>query len=128
MRTIRASRNLGDSRAADVQIMINERPVTVDVYRPAPSQRHDSLSRPKVATFQARIDPYRQSFADVRNSTAGDQQDITFLLTSCYTKDVNNATIDFKQDDEIVTGGKTYVVAAKVPYPSYKLEGILRLT
>jgi hypothetical protein len=127
MRTIRSSRDYGDPRAADVQSMIAERPLTVEVYRPAPSQRNTTLSRPLVSTFQARIDPYRQSYADAKHERVGQEIDIIFLMTTCYPTDKDGNTIDFTQGDEVEVGGKVYVVTSKVPYASYKCEGVLRL-
>lgn len=127
MRTIRATRNLGDPRAVDVQTLITERPVTCVSYRTTVSRMNDSNARTAVATFEGRIDASRSSGADVRTSHAGHEVDVLFLLTTCYSTDSSARTIDFAQGDEIEAGGNTYIVTSKIPWPSYKLEGVLRL-
>jgi hypothetical protein len=127
MRTIRPTRNLGDPRSNDVQTIIAERPVTCVVVRPNQSRRNDSLSETTVATFQGRIDPWRQSYGDARTSAAGHEVDLTFLLTTLYSTDVDGNTIDYMQGDEITAGGQVYIVTHCIPYPSFKKEGVLRL-
>lgn len=126
MRTIRSNRSYGETRAADVQTMINENPVTVTVYRVSSDLEDDTRTR-TTYSFQARIDAWRNSQRDARHNISGHAIDLLFLMTTCWSTDVNGSSIVFEQDDELVVGSDTYTVVAKVPYSGWKNEGILLL-
>jgi mannose-6-phosphate isomerase class I len=124
MKAIRGKKNFGDSKVHDVQSIISEKPVRVNVYR----TMRDFTSTPtrsKVATFEARIDNFKQTFRDMKHNVTGDEMDVLFLMTTCWSTDINGDTIDFEKGDEVEVGAEKYLVTGKVSYPSWKHEGML---
>jgi hypothetical protein len=125
MRNIRPSRNLGDSKANDTQRIIDEKPSTVTIYRQSGNSRTDGTYT-LTATFQARIDDWRNTQRDWRTNLATKETDNIFLMTARHSTDKNGATVDFEFGDEVRVGTTTYIVISKVE-ETYKCEGILIL-
>lgn len=126
MRTMRAVRNFGSPKAIDTQTIINDNPITVTVTRITGTFKNDTRTR-TASSFQARIDPWRNIQREPRANTFGLESDILFLMTTCYSADKDGNAISFQQGDEVSDGTNTYICVAKIPYPSWKNEGVLAL-
>ena len=124
MKAIRGSKNFGDSKVMDVQSIISEKPSTVDVYRTS-SDFTATPVRSKVATFEARIDNFKQTFKEPKHNVTGEEVDTLFLMITCWSTDKDDNTIDFEKGDEVQVGTDKYLVTGKVSYPSWKHEGML---
>lgn len=126
MRTMNSIRNFGSSKAEDIQTIIDDQAVTVTRYRITGGFRDNAKTRTS-ASFQARIDPWRNIQREPRENKTGLESDVLFLMVTRWGTDKNGNTIDFRQGDEISDGTNTYVVAAKIPYSGIKCEGMLAL-
>lgn len=126
MRTMNSVRNFGSSKTEDVQSIIDDQPVTVTRVRVTGGFRDNTKTRTE-ATFQARIDPWRNIQREPRQNNIGLESDIIFLMTTCWSTDEDGNSIDFQQGDEISDGTNTYIVTSKIPYSGIKNEGMLTL-
>ena len=126
MRTIYPSRNLGTTKSNDIQYMIDEKPSTAVVTRRVGGTRTDATDS-TIATFQARLDTWRNSPRDTQQSDAAIGQNVMFLLTTRFTLDSSGRTVAFEVNDKITIDSEAYSVISKISETGVKHEGVLIL-
>ncbi len=112
MRTIKPGRNVGDNREIDIQVMIDEQPVTVAVTRMTSGDNLTGIGTvTTVTTFQARIEPLPMGprYLEDRDRH-GFLTNVTHRIVARSGTDKNGNAVTIRHGDNAVISGTSYRV------------------
>jgi hypothetical protein len=129
MRNISRFRSLDERRAADIQSIIDDDPVTVSIYR---YDGGDNVTTPRtltlISSFQGRIDHMRGQYRNLeKHEIPGEAIADPYILLSRNPADKNGNAVIYQRGDTARIGGRDYQVIYKDDSYSYKIDGLLEM-